>query len=125
MLFNVSIVPDHQSRGAAVHAEHWLNRRGFLEACSGVLAMHDFSLRTAQLCNRNRAITASGDRVAMRAIGWMPAAVTHDSRVLLALDVVIHARHPGANLVHELALAEGHYMIGPFGDAIGRGRNPR
>src|SRR4051794_33923110 len=55
----------------------------------------------------NGAIPIRRHRVAMIAISGVPAAVTHDPRLLLALDVTVDACHPGADLVHQLTLTNG------------------
>ena len=44
--------------------------------------------------------------------------------LLLALDIAVDARHPRADLVHQLALTQGQDVIGPFGDAFSRGLDP-
>ena len=61
----------------------------------------------------------------MLSIGWMAAAVPHNPGCLLALDIVVHARHPGTNLVHELALPQDQNVIGPFADTGWGGFDPR
>ena len=52
----------------------------------------------------------------MFSIGRMAAAVAHDPGSLLALDVAVDARHPGADFIPQLALAESQDVIGPFVD---------
>jgi len=44
------------------------------------------------------------------------AAVAHDPRLLLAFYVAVDARHPGADFIPQLALAESQDVIGPFVD---------
>src|ERR1051325_6076940 len=61
----------------------------------------------------------------MLAVGRMPTAIAHDPRTLLALDVAVDTRHPRRDLVHQLAFAERQDVIGPFGDAVCGGLDPR
>src|SRR5258708_4118088 len=44
----------------------------------------------------------------------MSAAVAHDPRLLLALDIAVDARHPGSDLVHQQTLAQRQDVIGPL-----------
>jgi len=57
-------------------------------------------------------------------IGRMASAVAHDPRGLLAFDNAVDARHPGADLVHELPLTQRQNVIGPFADTGGSGFDP-
>src|SRR5262245_41890823 len=60
----------------------------------------------------------------MFSISWMASAVAHDPGCLLALDIAVDTRHPGADLVREEPLTEGPYVIGPFADTRGSGFDP-
>ena len=78
-----------------------------------------------QLSHRERAVALRRDGVAVLPVGGMAAAVAHDPGDLLALDIAIDARHPGSNFVHQLPLAQGVNVIGPFTDTGGGGFDAR
>ena len=80
--------------------------------------------RVRALSQRELAVARRCDGVAMFSIGWMASAVAHDPGGLLALDIAVDARHPGADLVHELPLTQGQNVIGPFADTGCSGFNP-
>src|SRR6185295_2382852 len=61
------------------------------------------------------------DGVTVLAISRVTAAVAHDPRLLFAFYVAVDARHPRADFIHQLTLAEGQDVIGPFVDGGRRG----
>src|SRR6478752_7556775 len=77
-----------------------------------------------QLSHCELAVARGCDGVAVVSIGRMASAVAHDPRGLLALDIAVDARHPGADLVREHPLTEGQDVIGPFSDTGGSGFDP-
>src|SRR5260221_5888695 len=66
-------------------------------------------------------VALRSDGVTVLAISGMSAAVAHDPSFLFAFDVAVDARQPGADLIHQLTLAEGQDVIGPFIDGGRRG----
>jgi hypothetical protein len=72
-----------------------------------------------RLSQRKLAVARRRDGVAIVSIGWMACAVAHDPRRLLALDIAVDARHPGADLVREQLLTQGQNVIGPTADTGG------
>src|SRR3982751_5669902 len=76
------------------------------------------------LSQRELAIARRCHGVAMLSIGRMASAVAHDPRGLLALDIAVDARHPGADLVRKQPLTQGQNVLGPFADTGGSGFDP-
>src|ERR1700756_4105660 len=79
----------------------------------------------ARLRQRELAVAIRRDGVAVLAIGGVAAAVAHNPGFLLPLDIAVDAGHPGADLVHQLALTQSQDVVGPFGDTGGGGLDPR
>jgi hypothetical protein len=52
-------------------------------------------------------VALRSDGVTVLAISRVSAAVAHDPRLLFAFYVAVDARHPGADFIHQLTLAEG------------------
>src|SRR5688572_7960463 len=76
------------------------------------LVDHSLFLLACFSSQRELAIARRCDGVAMLSIGWMASAVAHDPGALLAFDIAVDARHPGADLVREQPLTESQNVIG-------------
>src|SRR6476469_1275028 len=69
-------------------------------------------------------VAALGDFVALCTPVGGAAAVAVDDADLLALDVTVVASHPGVDLKHQAAFAQGFHMIRPSLHVGGAGFDP-
>ena len=71
-----------------------------------------FSFLTLVLSSiRQFPVVIRSDGITVLTIRGVAAAVAHDRRLLFAFDIAVDARHPGADFIHQLTLAERQRLV--------------